>query len=244
MGDFSDLMSIYCRYYSYISGKIILLSENKVSSSLYKYKLNPLIIYKFEYSIIIEVDSETDGFDNSFIIISTLNFGLQLEFFIEQIVDNNNQNNELLTINFYNDKNYIYHIYKLQVKNSFTPNTYIKKIPIIPCLKEENITLSDNTTQLVNFTFENDKFDINFLINNNILLDPSRNYYSYSDSNKKFEFKKGSVSGVFDNYYIYSNSSNAFSLICQINITSCFSLCQTCTPGKEGTPQIILAEIV
>ena len=189
MGDFWDLISIYCRYYSYISGKIILLSENKVSSSIYKYKINPLIIYKFEYSIIIEVDSETDGFDNSFIIISTLNFGLQLEFFIEQIVDNNNQNNELLTINFYNDKNYIYHIYKLQVKNSFTPNTYIKRIPIIPCLKEENITLSDNTTQHVNFTFEHDKFDINFLINNNILLDPSRNYYSYSDSNKKFEFK-------------------------------------------------------
>ena len=26
-------------------------------------------------------------------------------------------------------------------------------------------------------------------------------------------------------------------MICQINITSCFSLCQTCTPGKEGTPQ-------
>ena len=95
IGDFSDLISIYCRYYSYTSGRIILLSENKVSSSLYKYKLNPLIIYNFKYSIIIEVDYETDGFDSSFIIISTLNLGLQLEFVIEQVVDNNNNNDEL-----------------------------------------------------------------------------------------------------------------------------------------------------
>ena len=39
----------------------------------------------------------------------------------------------------------------------------------------------------------------------------------------------------FDNYYLYYNSSNFFSLICQINIAACYSSCKNCTPNEVGT---------
>ena len=222
---------VVCRYYTYNS------NSNYFKEGEEDYRFNgqtiktfiyiPLIMYNYRYSNIILYDIITEDNKYVYICISSLNFKIKLEF---KLFTFENQN--LNTINFFNDEEYIYHI---SYNNS---GTYLKRQELIKCKTFENRTLSNlyNTTQF-NFIEGTDNFDIRFSINDNLYLIPPRNKYEHSpEANKTFIFKKGENAGIFDNYYIYSYTS-IFSLVCSLNITSCHSLCENCTYNLGGTDE-------
>ena len=74
--------------------------------------------------------------------------------------------------------------------------------------------------------------NMKFSINDNLHLIPALK--EYNPANDGFSITKGENAGLFDNYYIYWNSNNQFSLICCLNITSCYDLCEECTYNKVG----------
>ena len=225
---------IICRYFFYTSNYF---EEGK---DIYQYfvagsgklDLIPLMIYEFKNIIFISFNYKTLSNKFAYIIILSLDFKINLD--IQLLSDK--ADSGLSTINFFNDDNFIYHSYLLKEGSSTTEDTKINRKELIKCQPSENITLSANhDSQSFNFIKNHENMDIRFSINDNLLLIPSITYYSPSlDSNNNFIFKRRLKSGIFDNYYIYSNSVN-FSLICNINITSCYSLCDTCSPNKEGT---------
>ena len=224
----SNLYSIYCQYYLYSSGELN-FGKNHEFMHVVSYTIgkNPLILYKFDNSIFIEYDCLSDTTKSQHIIITTLDFSLNYQF---QIPTSSNEESFIPTINFYNDKNNYYIIYESGQRS------LIKNYSLVTCQDFGEIYLSEsNQTVQINFIDKHEKLDIGFLINEKIQLEPLRDKYLSTDTDKRFIFnRKGSNSGFFDNYYFYSNSSNAFSLICQLNITSCYPTCDKCVYGKEG----------
>ena len=227
--------SLTCQYYIYTNISNTIRVESNVhefSSLTYDIKQNsPLILYKFDNSIIAQFDYYIGtNSDSGSIYIASLDFQIKAEAQFSEY------SQQYPTINFFNDEKFFYIIYKNQ--NS----AYIKKLPIISCLDEENLTLTDkNNSQLVPLTEGHDNMMIRIILDPNILLEPTRNNYDPStDTNNNFKFIKGINPGVFDNYYFYftlsqtSSSAISFSLICNIKITSCYSLCDNCTFNKEG----------
>ena len=224
---------IVCRYFILTS---IYFEEGK---DVYQYTVAnsenlefiPLMIFKFKNIIIISYSYKKNSDKYVQILILSLDFKINSDFKLQSSpIDSG-----LSTINLANDDNYIYHTYLLKSYSS-NEDTKIDRVELIKCQPSENLTLSVNNDCFpYNFTRGHQNMDIRFSINDNLLLIPSITYYSSSDGYNEFIFKRRSKSCVFDNYYIYSNSENNFSLICQLNITSCYSLCDTCTPNKEGT---------
>ena len=226
----SNLHSISCLYYSYSTTlKELNLGRDHEFFITFSYEPQdePLILYRFDNSILIEFDCDSVQRDSPYIIITSLDFNLKYSFQISS------EEVTIPTVNFYNDKNFFYLIYK----NG--RSSYIKKQLIIPCKNVGNITLSNtNRSFQINLTDGHEYLDIGLLINDNIQLEPQRDKYISTNSDKRFIFnKKEGIAGVFDNYYQYSNVSNIFSLICKISITSCYYSCDECAFGKVGNPE-------
>ena len=224
-----SIWSLYCQYFIINSNTKDFKVGNSYQISTFQSKTDnsPLILYKFDYSIFIKFDSKIENDEFTHVIITSFDFEINSEFEILK------SDKSFTTKNFLNDKNYFYFLY---TQSDDTTNTKLKKQKFIECQSGRgNITLSDkNYTYLYNFAERHENLDLKFSLNENINLIPVRNYYdTKTNSDKNFSFIKQDKSGVFDNYYFYSNSSH-FSLICPLNITTCFSNCDNCVFGKEG----------
>ena len=219
------IISINCQYYIYFSDQFNIDQEFEISTFSYIKGSNPLILYKFDNSIFIQFCYTTDDSEFSYVIVSSLDFKLKADFKILNFFGKKS----LSTINFYNDENKIYNIYKRD------GIIYIYSQELIKCHNEKSIILSvNNNKKKVNFLEDHESLEIKFLLNENIKLNPPRTYYNPSDINKDFYFVRNDKSGVFENFYIYYSSGNRFSLICKISATSCYSLCDNCIDGKVG----------
>ena len=223
-----SIWSLYCQYFIINSNsKDFKVGNSYPISTFYsKIEQSPLILYKFDYSIFIEFDSKNDNDQYTHIIITSYDFEINSEYEILKSERSSHSTN-----NFFNNKNYFYFLY-IQ-----SGSTKLKKQKFIECQSgQDNITLSDkNYIHQYNFDNRHENLEIKFSLNENINLIPIRNYYdTKTNSNKNFSFVKQDKSGVFDNYYFYSNASY-FSLICPLKITTCFSNCDNCVFDKEGT---------
>ena len=226
-----NIWSLYCQYFIINSNtKDFKVGNSYLISTFQSITDNsPLILYKFDYSIFIEFDSKNDNDEFTHIIITSFDFEINSEFEIMK-----SEKSSHITKNFLNDKKYFYFLYK---QPDDSTNIKLKKQKFIECQSGQgNITLSDkNYIHSYTFADRHENLDLKFSLNENINLIPIRNYYdTKTNSDKNFSFIKQDKSGVFDNYYFYSNSSH-FSLICPLNITTCFSNCDDCVFGKEGT---------
>ena len=218
-----------CRYFIYSSNYFEEGDEvYQLFTPNYKtFNYMPLIINKYENTIFILFNYNTIDNEFAYIIILSFDFKINLDLKLLSL----NKDSLLSTINFFNDENYVYHIYE-----DFSGDTLIDRTEFIKCQPSENLILSVNKESIpFNFTKGHEGMEIRFSINENLHLNPTRNYYNpSSNSDNNFIFKRKDNSGVFSNYYIYSNTVN-FSLVCALNITSCYSLCDTCTYNKEPT---------
>ena len=163
----SNLYSIYCQYYLYSSGELN-FGQNHEFMHVVSYTIgkNPLILYKFDNSIFIEYDCLSDTTKSQHIIITTLDFSLNYQF---QIPTSSNEESFIPTINFYNDKNNYYIIYESGQRS------LIKNYSLVTCQDFGEIYLSEsNQTVQINFIDKHEKFDIAFLINEKIQLEPLR----------------------------------------------------------------------
>ena len=77
-----------------------------------------------------------------------------------------------------------------------------------------------------------------FFLDTNILLYKDNQIISSNDNalislkeNSKFILKQNKKPGVFENFYYYKNTSS--SLICPLNITICYSSCNTCISSNN-----------
>ena len=101
----SIFISIYCQYYSFKNNNNILIEESKevgklqITSSIEK----PLILYKYDYSIIIQFDYISNS-KFCMTIICSLDLKLYSQSnFIKSLSE---------TVNIFNDDNYLYAIYE------------------------------------------------------------------------------------------------------------------------------------
>ena len=224
-GSLLNIRSIVCQYYLYNSNYFKVGDSKTISTFILKEKEKQYILYKYKYTLFIVLQYSLEDTENSDLFLCSLDFKICYQVNLLK----RDRDKELYITNIFSDDKYFYYIYK-------NGNTNLKKQEIIKCQKEENITLSEKYNKY-KFDFINvhEGYEIRFSINKNINLIPNINIYNpETNSDKNFSFIKLDKSGVFDNYYFYSNKTH-FSLICQINTTTCFSQCDNCTFGKEGT---------
>ena len=223
--------SLTCKYYLYNSNDNYFKPqfEEQISTFTGAITDEPLILYKFNYTIIIvfeyhnSVNGKSDYYFNFF--VSSYDFQIKSAFDILKL-----ESSQVDKFNFINDESYIYFIYKK------TSNLILRYQKIIRCHNHQNITLSESKTiQRFKLFGEDEKLGIDFALNENINLNPIMSYNDPEVTSKiNISFVKGQKSGVFENYYLLSNESQC-SLICRINVTTCFSTCGDCIFGKEGT---------
>ena len=227
---------IICQYYTLYSNSI---EEGKeifqyFTPNVEKFALVPLLIYKYDKTIFVQFDYRITNNEYAYIINLSTNFKIYLD---TKLIDQG-KGFEISTVNFYNDDNYFYHTYKIKrdTTSNAVSDTKIYRTKLIQCQPQKNLTLSVTNDKLTyNFLKDHENMEIRFSINDNLHLNPSITYYNPANAKENnFTFQRGVTSGILDNYYIYS-LSNSFSLICPLNITSCFSLCDYCEPNQEGT---------
>ena len=225
----TNSFSIICQYYSFSSStkQTNFMDEFLVFSDIGVLQQNSLNYYRFDNSIFIELNFRGSTNFVCNIVLLSENFKMQSEFNLVEV----SKDDVLQTSNFFNDENYFYLIY------NHNNAIYIKKQEIIPCLTEKDIILSDKyKSKQINFKEGHTNMPIKFWINENIQMEPSvANYNPASQSINYFTFRrKEAIPGVFGSYYFYYNTSNLFSLICELSITSCYDNCNDCTVGIEG----------
>ena len=229
-----------CKYYTYISEYLEEKGEiNQYDSiSFRSFIYAPLIIYHYNYSIFIGFNYKTSENEILYVIISSLDLNIKLEIKLF-LITNLNEGQYLSTFNLFNDDNYNYHVYK-QFSGTNSYKMKVIRREIVKCKPAENKILSvQNESLQFNFVEKRENFDIKFSTNQNLRFSFSKNTYNHLyDLNTNFIFTKTDSVGVFSNYYLYTNGSETssyFSLICPLIITTCYDLCNSCTPYKVGT---------
>ena len=238
----SIFISIYCQYYSFKNNNNILIEESKevgklqITSSIEK----PLILYKYDYSIIIQFDYISNS-KFCMTIICSLDLKLYSQSnFIKSLSE---------TVNIFNDVDFLYAIY--EDNSSGSRVTKLKKQKFISCNSPTSLSLSD--TELKEFKFfEGHSEDdlISFSLDENInlfkgvngnlekeFISPHGNNFIPYENNIIFNFKKKEITGTFQNYYCYISNLEGefytdFSLICPIKLIICHDTCETCNSDK------------
>ena len=233
-----SLLSIACQYYSFIEDELIIENNNDVGRIVGESANKPLMLYIYDYSIFILIDTKSD---NS-ISLSSILCSLDLKINIQTNLHIDSATTLISSINLFNTYNYIYIIYEENGQS-----TKIKNQPIKQCINDNSLTLSSFKPKIeIDFKAEHQSDIITFSLNSNINLYKddneiinSNSFISLSNS-IEFNFGKKEETGVFENYYCYVNTEangfyQYFSLICPLTITVCYSSCQTCVSGKIPT---------
>ena len=233
---------IICKNYSIINNNIII---NK-SSEVFKTKCDPfidkqLLLYIYKYSIFIQFDIKSNNSFKSILIICSLDLKINIKSIIAD-------GNSTSIINMFNDDNNLYFFYEEQDFIEEQINIKIKNQKIMNCLNIDSISLSMYEKKEVDFINKHINDSILFSLDENIklykedeIINLNENNYIYLENGIKLQFEKVKNSGVFKNYYSYTDSEkefhNNFSLICPLNITICYSTCQACLPNKNSSPE-------
>ena len=245
-----SLLTIVCQYFSYENNNILIDNDKDIARVVAVSLNEPLILYIYDNSILIQVDTKSTNNKNLMVILSSfdLNINTQINLISGQGTVN------FKTISLINTDNYIYIIYE------DGSSTKITGQEIYECINDNSITSNDNSITLsfnqkkeADFKNRHNGHVIGFSLDSNINLykadDETSNSYSIVSSNsyislenesKRFFFGRKDSSGVFQNYYCYLSDGadgfyQFFSLICPITITICYSSCQTCIPNEIST---------
>ena len=241
-------LTIVCQYFSY-EDNILIYESKDIASSVVESLYKPLILYIYDDSILIQVDTRISESNlNSMLILSSLDLKINIQSNIMSGQGSLNFN----TISLINTNKNIYIIYEEGSSTKITGQE------IKNCIND-NYIISNNNVITLNYIekrevdFGNGHLEdiINFSLDPNINLYreedgrqsaiSSNSFISLENENQKFSFfGKKDISGVFQNYYCYlSNKAGGFyqyfSLICPITLTICYSSCQSCISNKIPT---------
>jgi hypothetical protein len=222
-----------------LTEEIIIENINDVGRIAGEPLYDPLILYINNYSIFIQVSTNSDTSR----ALSSIICSLDLKINIQTNLYTTPGGNKISAINLFNSNSNIYIIYE------DTTETYIETQKILQCINNNSIILSDDVSKeiIIFNTAEHENDIITFSLDDNINvyrdneIVSSKSFISLKES-KNFYFGKKQKSGVFQNYYAYVNKEangfyQQFSLICPINITVCYSSCQKCNANEIPTEQ-------
>ena len=244
---FNNYLSIFCQYYSYLEGNVQTDSSYEVSKIYGQYVNDkPLILYNYQYSIIIL-------FDYYFLYryyIGAILCSLDLKINIQSVIT---YGNYLSIINSFNDDNNFYVFY--EETTDYNISTKIIKQQIRQCLQLDSIMLPNLDTKFnINFALDHLNEIITFSLDNNInlyrgenyeIINPNGNNYIALTNKINFLFGKKENYGVFTNYYCYLSlvdfdkikNYQFLSLICSIKVTICYPSCKICSINKVASPE-------
>ena len=175
--DIGNLISIVCQYFSYENDKLLIGIDKEIGrASLYSSLKHPLILYISDNSILIQVDIGSDVNSNSILILSSLDFIINIQSNLISAT------NEIKTVNVFNEGNYIFIIYE-------DGSTKVTRQEILNCISDNSIISSNNEITLSNgrikeADFKNGHNDhiIFFSLDSNIYLYKADNENKISDN--------------------------------------------------------------
>ena len=237
-------LSILCQYH-YIEGTSSIEDDIDVIYEISKENIieKPLILrsYKFTFFIEIDIYSDKEGEITGFLIMFSSDFKI--------IIPSNTISGKIRTDDFFNDKYYYYTIYE---DKDTDPSQYkIFKKTFKLCNENEYVYFSKNDYEEFDFITghtieengENDLIIFSLdkdtkLYKGEAIIDFTINPFEI-EKNKIFKFKKVKETTILKNDYCYVSRSESglyslFSLICRINLKTCYETCKTCNSDKIG----------
>ena len=254
----TGLLTIACQYFSYENNNILIENNKNIArvAADSNNKTTPLILYKYDNSILIQVDTKSSSNINSMLILTSLD----LKINIQSNILSGLSSFLLKTISLINTDTYIYAIYEEGGSTKITGQkikSCINDISINP--SNNYINSSTKKTLRADFKTGHENEEIAFsldsntilykannedeIFNNDFSLVTSNSFISLENENKQyFFFGKKDNSGVVNNFYCYASNRDDdffqyFSLICPITITICHHSCETCTINKISSNQ-------
>ena len=230
-------LSIVCKYFSLKEGNLLIDSEHEPAKAISLDSIvdKSLILKIYENSVIIELESKISSNLLVRLLICSLDFTITIMKYLEgySIID------------LFNDNNHYYYMYENN------QNTIVKEEDLIKCNDNKYLFYSsDGGDKIIDFADKHDteheqiifSLDKNTKLKKGSTLLTSKQFYSLKN-NEKFTFVKPEESNALKNYYCYAISGEntifgyykKFSLICQMTLKLCYSVCDSCNLDKEST---------